>query len=849
MNRRTKLPLFFFMKQIVLRCAQIMLLAFGLLTMTAPLHAKGFDHESLRVQVSTWKTRLDKLDKQLKKEPLDDDLLSSITINLEKKSDAIKAFIAQNTPLAVDAKTLLDKLGNAPKKTAPPETKEVAEQRAELEKRFAQSDGIVKSATTLLARANQMRERVLDLRRDMFRAQILQKGRSPFALSLWQEGVPELSKAFERISRILGYWADRYSTTRLVLLILAALFVGGALTVLAQRLIPSYRNWPKRRTPPFFEQAFAAAIVSLLRAAPPISGAIVLYGGLQAFEMLSTPVDKLAPIALGAFCAITAIMAISTSLLAPNHRRWRIFPVATSVAKRLNMLILAIAIVYGVDLFLSQLNRIFSLPLSLTILQSALASVIFTGLLVAILRTPFKAHRLAAAAGEKKPFQMSSLLKVPLWGIVAAVLVTTALGYISLARFLTQQTVVTGSILIIAYLAHLTISEFTDGFGDRESRSGHFLFKNFEISEQRGEQFGAVSMLGLNVLLFLTTLPFLALQWGFDWSDVTSWTRQALFGFDFGGLHISLSAIFIALLLFLTGIFLTRMFQRWLDQKILSKSRSQTGAEDSIKTAVGYLGIVISALIALSYTGIGFGNIAIVAGALSLGIGFGLQSIVNNFVSGLILLAERPIKVGDWIGIAGEEGNVRRISVRSTEIETFDRTHIIIPNSELISSKVKNWTLRGPLGRVTINIGISYDADPDEVHDLLLRVTKQHPAVLDYPEPYVVLVDFGDSSLDFSIRAYLGDITSSLRVRSQLRFTILRALRKARIEIPFPQSDIHVRDKNSLSKANDQQDKETCTAKASDQPAKNSPPAKNTPRRSRQRKRRPNQNKKPVHKA
>ena len=225
-----------------------------------------------------------------------------------------------------------------------------------------------------------------------------------------------------------------------------------------------------------------------------------------------------------------------------------------------------------------------------------------------------------------------------------------------------------------------------------------------------------------------------------------------------------------------------------------------------------------------------------------LGIGFGLQSIVNNFVSGLILLAERPIKVGDWIGVGGEEGNVRRISVRSTEIETFDRTHIIIPNSELISGKVKNWTLRGPLGRVTINIGISYDADPDEVHDLLLNVTRQHPAVLDYPEPYVVLVDFGDSSLDFSIRAYLSDITNSLRVRSQLRFAILRALRKARIEIPFPQSDIHVREKDTLEtlpEAFSKTPPETTCKPTRQQPQK-------TAHRSHKKRRQRNQRKKPA---
>ncbi len=838
------MPFFFLVKQIPFACPRMLLLAFSLFIMAAPLSAKEVDIENLKTQLSSWKTQLDDLDKRLKAGPSSDELLSRITTDLDKNSSQIPAFIEQNKPRVADAKILLDKLGPAPKKNAPPEADEVAEQRAELEKRFAQSDGIIKSATTLLARTNQMRERVLDLRRTLFRKQILQKGRSPFSLALWQQGVPEISKSVEKIWRILGYWSARYSTARLVLLVLGTVLIGSGLAMLAQRLIPSYRDWPARRTPPFFEQASSAAIVSLLRAAPPIIGATIFYGGLQVMDMLSTPIDKLAPIALGAFCAIAAIMAMSTTLLAPNHRRWRIFPVATSVAKRLNILILAIAIVYGIDLFLGELNRIFALPLSLTILQSALSSVIFTGLLVAVLRTPFKAHRLAAKRDGKKHFPMSSLLKAPLWGIVAAVMAATALGYISLARFLTQQTVVTGSLLIIAYLAHLTISEFTDGFGDRNTRAGRVLFETFELRAQRAEQIGAVSMLALNILLFLVTLPFLALQWGFDWNDVASWTRQALFGFDFGGLHISLSAIFIAIILFLLGVFLTRMFQRWLDQKILSKSRSQTGAEDSIKTAVGYLGIVVSGLIALSYTGIGFGNIAIVAGALSLGIGFGLQSIVNNFVSGLILLAERPIKVGDWIGVAGEEGNVRRISVRSTEIETFDRTHIIIPNSELISGKVKNWTLRGPLGRVTINIGISYDADPDEVHALLLRVTKEHPAVLDYPEPYVVLVDFGASSLDFSIRAYLGDITSSLRVRSQLRFSILRALRKARIEIPFPQTDIHVRDKDILNK----DDKGPAPEASPVVKAGNSPP-KNTPRRPKRRRRPPNQNKKLEQKA
>ena len=770
----------------------------SLLIFAAPTHAQTRDVKTLNEQISVWKKQLDDIDAEIKKGALNDVRLSKMTVELEKTSTQINRFIADNKPLSIDAKTLLDKLGKAPKKDEPVESPEVAKQRSELLERFTQTDGATRAATSLFERSEQIRESVHDIRRKLFTSQVLEKGRSPFTLSVWQEGVFELSKIGSQMGNILQGWSRQHSNRHLILLFLAAIALGLLMYTLMRRGIEFYRAYPDGPPPPFFKQAASASVVSFMRALPPIIAAAFFYAGLHYLGMLTYPIDSLAPYAVGAVSAIAAIGAMSTTLLAPKRRLWRILPVASSVAKRLNYLIIAIAVIYGMDLFLEALNKTLLMPLSLTILQSAIASVLSAGLMIAILRTPFRAHTLAVG---KRHASFTKLLKIPLWIIVFAVLIATALGYISLARFLTQQTVVTGSILIILYLAHLTIAEFTDSFGEPEKSTSRFLDETFGISLQRREQLGAVSMLALNALLFLAALPFLALQWGFDWSDVISWSRQALFGFEFGGLNISLVSIGIALALFFFGVLFTKIFQRWLDQRILSKNRSQTGAEDSIKTAVGYLGFIVSALLALSYTGIGFGNLAIVAGALSLGIGFGLQSIVNNFVSGLILLVERPIKVGDWIGVAGEEGNVRRISVRSTEIETFDRTHIIIPNSELISGTVKNWTLRGPLGRVTINVGISYDADPDEVHDLLLGITKQHPAVLEYPEPFVVLVDFGASSLDFSIRAYLSDITKSLTVRSQLRFEILRALRKARIEIPFPQSDIHLRDGEKLETA------------------------------------------------
>ena len=157
------------------------------------------------------------------------------------------------------------------------------------------------------------------------------------------------------------------------------------------------------------------------------------------------------------------------------------------------------------------------------------------------------------------------------------------------------------------------------------------------------------------------------------------------------------------------------------------------------------------------------------------------------------------MKVGDWIQVAGEQGNVRRISVRATEIQTFDRATVIVPNSDLISGAVKNMMLSDKTGRITITIGVGYDSDADQVHDVLIEIAKAHPDVLTSPEPKAFFVDFGASSLDFRLYAYLADVDNSLSVSSDLRYAILKRFREEGIEIPYPQSDVHVRGEVSVA--------------------------------------------------
>ena len=309
-----------------------------------------------------------------------------------------------------------------------------------------------------------------------------------------------------------------------------------------------------------------------------------------------------------------------------------------------------------------------------------------------------------------------------------------------------------------------------------------------------GATLGVVFGIALDILILLIGLPLLLLQWGFDWPEVRGWISSALFGFQIGQVQISLLQIFLAFGVFVAGLLLTGLVRRMFLRRTENMFAPSTGTRDSIGTILGYVGITLAAVAALSYVGLNFASLALIAGALSVGIGFGLQSIVNNFVSGLILLAERPIKVGDWIIVGDRQGRVQKISVRSTQIRLFDRSTLVIPNADLITNQVVNWDLGDSVGRVSIGVGVSYQSDPRQVIELLMGIGRSHPGVLVYDRsPRVMFEAFGESSLDFVLHVHLRNIKDFLDVQTDLRVAIVEAFREASIEIPFPQRDLHVR--------------------------------------------------------
>ncbi|MEM8754850.1 MAG: mechanosensitive ion channel domain-containing protein, partial [Pseudomonadota bacterium] len=241
--------------------------------------------------------------------------------------------------------------------------------------------------------------------------------------------------------------------------------------------------------------------------------------------------------------------------------------------------------------------------------------------------------------------------------------------------------------------------------------------------------------------------------------------------------------------------------QRVLSVSVLPRTSMSEGGASALTSGIGYVGVFLAAVAARSATGIDLSNLAIVFGALSVGIVFGLQNIVNNFVSGVILLVERPVKVGDWIDVGGAQGYVKKVNVRSTEIETFDRASYIMPNSDLISSPVLNWTHENTVGRVIAPVGVAYGTDPRLVERLLLDVAKDHPMIVASPPPVVYFLNFGADALEFELRVFLRDVNWMLTVKSDLNFRIAARFKEEGIEIPFSQRDLHFRNPEALAEA------------------------------------------------
>lgn len=486
--------------------------------------------------------------------------------------------------------------------------------------------------------------------------------------------------------------------------------------------------------------------------------------------------------------------AISRGLFAPDNSHWRTFKLSDETATRAHRAALSVGTLFAADqILVALINReTFG---ALLRLETLIAAVIFGIVMVVLYRrlhiksnTRADEATLETAGPIKRQSGFGPILRQGLLLLPAGIMIAASLlGYSALSRWVFEKAAYFALFFGYAFLLRKFLGSWTLLAVERVA------FGKTRNETPDEDIIGFWTRLSVDILILIGALPVVLAILGMEWTEIRSLALNFMSGFSVGSIQVSPSGIIYGLLMVIAILVLTRLAQRVLENRILPMTRLNPGIRHSLKTLVGYVGLLFAFFVGVSALGFNLSNLAIIAGALSVGIGFGLQSIVNNFVSGLILLFERPIKIGDWVITASGEGKVKKINVRSTEIETFDRCSIIVPNSELISSSVQNWTYKDESARVIIPVGVSYDTDPEYAREILLQCAEGECEILKNPEPYVYFADFADSSLNLELRVFIRDANNALMMRNEMRFKIFSALKKAGIEIPFPQRDVHIR--------------------------------------------------------
>ena len=640
--------------------------------------------------------------------------------------------------------------------------------------------------------AEQQSGRASSIQRNQFFQKVFKSSKSILNPYLWSDTGAGLTVFLQRLGALIGNWWNQVQHTAnassllllplIIVLILAVWWFTGR--ILQERY--------KARS---LESDFPGDLDRLTRVVRATLGTLILvsiiFGVILSYlqnagfvtARINLVLDGLAAIITGTL--VNGVLAFR--IASPKQSTWRLINLDDAAASRFAILATICAAMSGAsDAFSNLADGIF-LPVSYSIGQSALASCLML-ILLALLLLNFRNQPglVGKPPNQLIYFQWSKALLAPTWLLIVFATIALLFGYVALSNFIVFKLFDTTIVVTFLFLIHYTIDAAVRTSSDPNSQLGKFLRRVSGLGERAIERAGLLFRTVVDIILVLIGLPILFLLWTVTWIDFRALANKAFFGFDVGNVTVSPWSILLVALVLFSGIAITKLFVGWLNRRILLETRIDKGVQDSVRKGATYAGYIIAAGFALTAAGLEFSNLALVAGALGVGIGFGLQSIVNNFVSGLILLAERPIRVGDWVSIPAGEGLVKKINVRATEIETFDGCSIIVPNSNLITESVKNWTHSDTMGRFTVNVSVAYDSDAEKVKELLLQLTKAHPNVLTYPEPVVTLQKFGTYSLDFEIKGTVSDIFYGVLVASDLRFAILKAFAEKSIVIPQP---------------------------------------------------------------
>jgi small-conductance mechanosensitive channel len=734
------------------------------------------------------KLNIEQMEAQLQRDDLNDAALVRSRGSLEPVRDELREMIASLERRLGDVDTRLKQIGDPPAAGAPAEEAGIAAERSRLQERRTALDGWHKQARLLMLRADDLSERITERRRALFTRELLGRTSSAVSPGFWSEAGRAVPDALRGVVLLSQGWLGYALASASGWTMAAAFLTLVAFSVFAFLFL----RWFERRAlaPRRLETRFSKSLYALLTmlrialTAPAVVAAAVLI--LDAFGLMPERFMNIGFGLAAAFGIAAFGRGVAVGLFAVDNPDRRLISIRDEVAQLVASHLVWAARVLGVIVFLNIVQQAIVAPVSLTVATSAIFAILIAAILCHFL---FRVGRSDVPDDE---ISGVGWLRAGGWLLVIGIVAALLTGFIGLAAFLAGRFLVALGALGALYVFLAFIDAlFTDVLSASTPR-GKAIANFFGLKPRTIELLGTLLSAALRILLVLVVLLPLLGPWGIFAADFFGVVRDATFGLRIGEVTISFTTIFTAFATILIGILATRAVQRWLSTQFLPRTALDSSLQNSVSTIFGYIGVIAALSLALAQLGVDFQKITLVAGALSIGIGFGLQSVVSNFVSGLILLAERPIRVGDIISVKGEEGRVLRIHVRATEIETGDRSNVIIPNSELITQVVKNRTYTDTFARVMVPVGVAYGSDVAKVRDILLDIAKSHPHVMPMPAPTVFLTGFGESAINFELGWLVRNIGDGPGIKSDICFSILERFQAEGIVMPFPQRNIRI---------------------------------------------------------
>jgi small-conductance mechanosensitive channel len=685
-------------------------------------------------------------------------------------------------------------LGPAPEGTT--EAPEITRERQRLAQSRAAIDAAIKRGRLVDVEGQQLLDEMQRSQAEQLNETLTTRITSPLLPEFWSAVVAALPRDFRRInvfasqgaSQVAKTWSDGVPWQAVLGTIVAAVLLFPArlrLRQLGQRyLIGSAPGHRVRRSGFALWRLLVGTIMPTLAAMALVQGIRWSHSVPQRWNAL---LDGLV-LATG-FGAFT--VAVSGAVLMRQQPSWRIAPISDQTASQLRPLAWPLAAIAFASILLDAFNHVVGASQAAATAGEVLESLLHLLWIVSFL---LMLGRLRAQQAEKREQDdaqgtvgtagLGALVLVA-WLLVLFAVVGLAIGYISLSLFVARLIIWLVLLGSAIYLLMSGADDIATTLFSRDSRLGHTLVRSVGVRPSLVDQFGVLLSGVLRLMLLLVALGTLVSPFGGGGGLTSLFGRLGTLsqGIALGGIEISPGAILRSIVVLVLGLAIVRTFMGWLDGRYLPSTDLDGSGRNSISLVARYVGIALAIIWALASLGIGVERIALLLSALSVGIGFGLQAITQNFVSGLILLAERPIKIGDWIRVGTDEGDVKRISVRSTEITLADHSTLIVPNSELITKSVLNKTLASPLGRIQVQFSVPLGSDAEQVIAIVLDILAGEPAVLDDPAPKAFIDAITDGRILFNCFGHVISPRDAYGARSSVLRQLLGRFRKEGIDI------------------------------------------------------------------